>query len=133
MDDLTNHKLVHKLIRCGECSQDVREDQMELHLQNHKNFKKFTSVKVDRKNSSSSKSSTLKRKVFTAYTVWQAEERKKIARENKNMLHTEVSSELGRRWKQLGEQEKAALKIKAAELNVRLSCFNFICVSLIWV
>ena len=40
-EDLAKHEQIHRLVPCNECQQEVRHDQMELHFQNHKNFKKF--------------------------------------------------------------------------------------------
>ena len=119
MNELRLHEESRKLINCSECSKDVREDQMELHLQNHMKMRKSAKSTVYRKPSTSKDSNKeQKRKYYTGYTIWQTEERKKIVEENKNLHHLEVSSELGKRWKQLSKEAKTELRKRADELNV---------------
>ena len=56
-------------------------------------------------------------KVLSGYILWQKEERKKIAQEHSDMTASEISSELGKRWKLVDRKTKSQLQKKATEEN----------------
>ena len=116
-DELANHMKAHKKVQCEECGMSVQEDQLEAHHANHGKIRRFAKTKIP------TFKPPAKPKLLMAYTLWQADERKKILRENPLLIHTQVSSELGKRWKSVPQAEKQRLKISAQEMNVRKLCF----------
>jgi ribosome-binding protein aMBF1 (putative translation factor) len=111
-DDLVKHSQVHIKVVCEECKEEIQEDKMEMHRMNHMKLNRFNKTKST---IPSKKEKTPK--VVSGYILWQKEERKKIAQEHSGMTASEISSELGKRWKIVDRKTKSQFQKKATEEN----------------
>ena len=108
--ELDHHAQDHKKVRCEQCNQFVRKDEMLNHKMNHLKLKTFGKKVVKAKAV----------KPVTGYGLWQKEERKKILEENPTMLYTDVGRELGKRWALVSNIVKSQLKKQADDFNKNL-------------
>ena len=56
-------------------------------------------------------------KLLFGYILWQKEERKRMAQEHSGMSASEMSSELGKRWRLVDMKTKSQFQKKATEEN----------------
>ena len=113
-EELDHHTQNHMKVSCKECNTKVRKDELHSHNLNHVQLNSFG--KKIRKPSIT--------KQVTGYGLWQKQERKRIVDCNPDMISTEVSSELGRRWKLVDTANKADWKKQALEFNKQLKQRN---------
>ena len=112
--ELEHHQQNHRRVKCDQCSEEVRKDELLNHKMNHLRLKSFGKKVVKKKVV----------KPVTGYGLWQKDARKKIVDENPGMIYTEVSRELGKRWALVGIDQKNLLKKQAEVFNEALKQAN---------
>ena len=105
--ELDHHSQNHMKVTCQECNAKVRKDELNSHKLNHVQLNSF--------GKKMRKPRTVK--PVTGYGLWQRQERKKIVESNPDLISTEVSSELGRRWRLVDNVSKANWKREATDFN----------------
>ena len=112
--ELEHHQQNHRRVKCDQCSEEVRKDELLNHKMNHLRLKSFGKKVVKKKVV----------KPVTGYGLWQKDARKMIVDENPGMIYTEVSRELGKRWALVGIDQKNLLKKQAEVFNEALKQAN---------
>ena len=106
-NDLDEHIPIHEKVVCTICNTFVQKDAYNKHKETHEKVKnlgmKLKKTKIE--------------KPVTGYSLWQKDERRKILASNPSMIFTEVSSELGRIWRQLSKATKEEYKASAKKYN----------------